>query len=447
MRKNSYAFCGGAFGDEGKGKIVDEYVNLLSSSKDVVVYRDNGGANAGHTIELENGKRLALHQLPSGVVSNIATVILGKGMVIHPGDLLGEIEQVKQLVGKDHGTIMIDEMAVLSLDTHRAFESVLVKWQTGYGATGRGISPAYADILYRHPLRASDLVVFDTAKVAKHYQLYQALIKGLGGDIAGTLVPTGEGSTIPVGSESEFVARLKTQSKELSEYIHPVDSYLKDKWHDDSIPFIFEKAQAIGLDTRWGVYPDITASDTTFAGILHSTEGIINPMDIGVRAAVIKATYMSTVGFRVLPTMMEEGLAKRIREDAHEYGATTKRPRGLAYIDIPMLRFFARVGEVNSYVITHMDIVYPNIPIKVCIGYTKGGKPVDYRPDQEYLNTVKPVYKEFAPWSSADIRKAKSEADLPKEAKEYLTFIKESVGQKIIMITTGPKRNEYLKLS
>lgn len=445
MRKNSYAFCGGAFGDEGKGKIVDEYVNLLSKTKEVVVYRDNGGANAGHTIELESGQRLSLHQLPSGVVSKIATVILGKGMVIHPGDLLGEIEQVKNLVGEDHGTIMLDEMAVLSLDTHRAFESVLVKWQTGYGATGRGISPAYADILYRHPLRARDLATFDPTKISKHYQLYSALIKGLGGDLASTLVPTGEGDTIPVGTEAQFVARLHSQSKQLSKYICAVDNFLRNRWRDESIPFIFEKAQAIGLDARWGVYPDVTASDTTFAGILHSTEGIINPADIAVRAAVIKATYMSTVGFRVLPTMMDEGLATRIREDAHEYGATTGRPRGLAYLDIPMLRYFARVGDVNSYVITHMDITYPDVRVKVCVGYTRIGQPVDYRPDQEHLNTVKPVYKEFAPWSVEAIRNAKTIAQLPKEAKIYLDFIKESVGQKIIMLTTGPKRNEYLK--
>lgn len=446
MRKNSYAFCGGAFGDEGKGKVVDEYVNLFHNSKQVIVYRDNGGGNAGHTIELENGKRLALHQLPSGVVSKIATVILGKGMVIHPGDLLGEIKQVKKLIGKDHGVIIIDKMATLALDTHRAYEFVLQKWQTGYGATGRGISPAYADILYRHPLRTRDLISFDKTKISKHYQLYASLISGLGGDIATTLVPTGGWSTIMVGSEEEFVARLKHQSLKLIPYIQSVDSLLSNKWSDETIPFIFEKAQAIGLDANWGVYPDITASDTTFAGILSSTEGIINPNDIDVRAAVIKATYMSTVGFRVLPTMMEDKLASIIREDAHEYGATTKRPRGLAYIDIPMLRYFARVGNVNSYVITHMDIVYPDVPIKVCIGYTKDGQVVDYRPDQEYLTTIKPVYKKFKSWDSKAIKNAQSIEDLPKEAKKYLAFIAKEIGQKIIMITTGPKRKEYLKL-
>ncbi len=215
----------------------------------------------------------------------------------------------------------------------------------------------------------------------------------------------------------------------------------------ENIPFIFEKAQAVGLDARWGVYPDITASDCTFAGILSSTEGIINPNDINVRAAVIKATYMSTVGTRVLPTMMEEKLATRIREDAHEYGATTKRPRGIAYLDIPMLRFFARVGDVNSYVITHMDIVYQSVSIKVCVGYTKDDLPVEYRPDQLYLDTVTPVYKEFKPWDASKIRKASTVEALPKEAKIFLDFIAEEVGQKIIMITTGPKRNEYLKLA
>ena len=199
MRKNSYAFCGGAFGDEGKGKIVDEYVNLLSSNNEVVVYRDNGGANAGHTIELENGQRLALHQLPSGVVSKNATVILGKGMVLHPGDLLAEIQSVKALVGDStHGTIMIDEMATLSLDTHRAFESVLSKWQTGYAATGRGISPAYADILFRLPLLARDLVDFDESKIAKHYQLYRTSC-WIG---RRTLPPWSrlDGKTLPVGT-------------------------------------------------------------------------------------------------------------------------------------------------------------------------------------------------------------------------------------------------------
>ena len=444
MRKNSFAFCGGAYGDEGKGKIVDEYVNSFPHKK-IVVYRDNGGANAGHTIEFD-GNRLALHQLPSGVVCPNATVILGKGMVLHPADLIDEITNVQKITGqKGCGTIIIDEMAVLALDTHRAFESVLQKWQTGYGATGRGISPAYADVLLRHPLRARDLLLCNDEKIAKHYRLYKGLIAGLGGEIETTMVPTGEGATIPVGSEKAFVSRLKKQAAILSCYIQNVSDLLKEKWADQKIPFVFEKAQAIGLDARWGVYPDITASDTTFSGILSSTEGGINPDDIGLKGAVIKATYMSTVGSRILPTMMEENLAHRIREDAHEYGATTKRPRGIAYLDIPTLKFFAKVGEINALILTHMDIVYPGVPIKVCIGYTKDGRSVGYRPDQDYLSTVTPIYQEFAPWNQEAIRKATSIETVPLEARLYLDFLEASIGQKIVMMTTGPERGQFLK--
>src|SRR3989304_17307 len=107
---------------------------------------------------------------------------------------------------------------------------------------------------------------------------------------------------------------------------------------------VFEKAQALGLDSRWGVYPDVTASNCGFDGILSATEGIVDPTQIAIRAATIKATYSSSVGARRLPTEIKTKLADRIREDAFEYGATTKRPRDIAYLDLPMLSFLAKVG-------------------------------------------------------------------------------------------------------
>jgi adenylosuccinate synthase len=190
----------------------------------------------------------------------------------------------------------------------------------------------------------------------------------------------------------------------------------------------------------------VTASDTTFDGILAATEGIIDPDEIKIRAAVIKATYMSSVGTRVLPTTMEEQLAGRIREDAGEYGATTKRPRGIAYIDLPALRFFSRVGRTNCHVLTHMDIVYPNIPIKVCTRYEIDGSPADYQPDQEYLLRVKPVYKELATWDQQELQKAKSLKELPRNARRFLDFMSEELNSNIILITTGPRRDQSVMI-
>lgn len=449
IRKNSFAFCGGAFGDEGKGRIVDEYVNVFSKKGlPVIVYRDNGGANAGHTIELADGRRIAMHLLPSGILCKKAKVILGKGMVIHPGDLLVEINEVKNTAENGNiSEILIDEQATLSLDTHRAYEAALKNWQTGgNGATGRGISPAYADILLRHPLKISDITQFNEKKITAHYQLYQALLKGLGVKLSKAKVSSYGQASLTVGTEQEFIERLKKQGKLIKDFCSDINIFIKETWGDNKYVFIFEKAQAIGLDFRWGVYPDITASSTTFDGIFSSTEGIVNPEEISQRVAVIKATYTSSVGTRILPTMMEEQLAAKIREDAYEYGATTKRPRDIAYIDLPALRFFTKVGNINCHVLTHMDIVYEGVPIKICTKYKLNGKEADYRPDQEYLSKVTPEYIELPTWDKNKIKNAKNYEQLPESAKKYLNFLAKNLNSKIIMITTGPKRNQSIKI-
>ena len=447
MRKNSFAFCGGAYGDEGKGRIVDEYVNTYLKKGPVIVYRDNGGANAGHTVELANGKRVAFHQLPSGIFHKKAVVILGKGMVIHPGDLLEEIKTVEKITKKLMPTIMIDEMATLSLDTHRAYESALKSWQEGgKGATGRGISPAYADILLRHPIRMRDLVAKDTKIVSKHYQLYKALLTGLGVDIANVEIPTLHGEPITVGSERQFVSRVMQEATKLKKYVSDVSQFVEKTWSNPRYTYIFEKAQAVGLDYRWGVYPDVTASDTTFDGIFSATEGSIDPSEIQIRAGVIKATYMSSVGARILPTKMDETLAVRIREDAYEYGATTKRPRGIAYLDIPALSYFCTVGKMNRLILTHMDVIYPDASVKVCVAYKKNGHGVPYRPDQKYLLTVKPIYKEFEPWDKKEIQKAKSFAGMPLAAKKFLRFMENAIGAKIFLVTTGPRCDQSIQV-
>lgn len=447
-RPKSYGICGGAYGDEGKGRIVDSLVHDLSKEGEVVVYRDNGGANAGHTVEFPTGERIALHQLPSGVFIQGAAVVLGKEMVIHPEDLLSELEQVKAVtVTTDRAEIKIDELAILSLDTHRAYESVLKDWQSGgKGSTGRGISPAYADVLLRHPLRMRDLVAWDLEKISAHYELYAALIKGLGQELAQVKVPRLSGEAALVGTKEEFISRLETQTSQLKQYITDLRPWLAAKWSDESCAFVFEKAQAVGLDARWGVYPDVTASDTTFTGIFSATEGVVDPNQIAMRAGVIKATYMSSVGTRRLPTLIKDELAERIRKDAHEYGATTKRPRDIAYLDLPALKFFCQVGRLNSLILTHMDIVYPGEAIKVCTEYQVQGKPVSYHPDQTFLDQVTPVYTELVSWDAKQLVAAKNPAELPKEAQTFIAFLSEQIGVPVTMITTGPRRDQGLVL-
>lgn len=447
-RANSLAIIGGALGDEGKGRVADEVADsLLKKHSDLVFYRDNGGANAGHTVEF-NQTKIVLHQLGAGVLQDKATVILGKEMVLHPSDLVAEIKTVYQALGmkKIPADLKIDEMAFLCLDTHRAFEAVLKMRSTGSkGATGRGIAPAYADIIFRHPLRMRDLAGKDWPKKLKtHYELYEQLVSGSGFVLAELEIPRLEGDPIKLGTYEQMLKRTTLAKKELKKFIQPVYNFLAEKWASDT-PIMVEKAQALGLDKRWGVYPDVTASNCSYDGLFSSTEGIIDPDKLSVKAATIKATYTSSVGERVLPTAMDKKLAERIRKDANEYGATTGRPRDIAYLDLPMLSFLFKVSKTEELVITHLDISYPDVPIKVCVAYELNGKEVGYRPDQEYLNQVKPIYLELPPWDGEKVKGIKSLEKLPKEAQQYIAFVSMALNAKPFMVTTGPKRNQTIE--
>jgi adenylosuccinate synthase len=418
----------------------------LKKYKKVLHCRDNGGSNAGHTVEVGDVK-IALHQLGAGVMQKGCTAILGKEMVLHPDDLVLEIGEVLRAAKSKTipAHLKIDEMAGLCLDTHRAFEAVLKMRSSGSkGATGRGIAPAYADVIYRHPLRMRDLMAKDwRKKLGSHYQFYTDLVSGFGFSLAELEVPRLDGTILQVGSEGEFLTRLMKAKKILGSYVGPVHNLVAKIWQSE-MPVVFEKAQALGLDKRWGVYPDVTASNCSFDGILSSTEGEVIPTEISARVATIKATYSSSVGSRKLPTLVTGKLAKKIREDAHEYGATTKRPRDIAQIDLPMMDFLFKTSGVEQVAITHLDIAYPNEPIKICVGYKLNGKVVGYRPDQVYLDKVEPIYIELPSWGGAKLQEARKIGDLPKEALQYLAFITQALGVGLFMVTVGPKREQTI---
>jgi adenylosuccinate synthase len=144
--------------------------------------------------------------------------------------------------------------------------------------------------------------------------------------------------------------------------------------------------------------------------------------------------------------MMEEYLAEKIRVDCKEFGSTTGRPRDIAHIDMPTMEFFANVGNINDLTVTHMDVVYPETPIKVCNEYYIGDKVVDYRPEQEFLLKVRPNYINFPTWDKNEIRRAKNYKDIPQNAKEYLQYMEDTLKVRVSTITTGPKRDQTIKV-
>ena len=448
-RKNSVAVIGALFGDEGKGRITDELTNYFLKKEDkVIVYRDNGGSNAGHTVSVGE-KKIDLHQIGSGILHKGCVVVLGRGMVIHPIDFIREIKLVKDTFNFDElpSDLKIDEMATLCLDTHRAFEGALKEADTGsFGckaSTGRGISPAYADVIYRFPITVKDLISDDwKEKLTLHYERYEKWVKGMGVNLKDVMVKRFKEDDVRVGNMDEFLKNLESTREIFKRYAENIHDFLEKEWKGTT-PFVFEKAQGVGLDPRWAVYPDSTASNCCLDGITGSTEGVIDANDISGRIGVIKSTYTSSVGKRVLPTIMEEKFAEEIREDANEYGATTGRPRDIVYMDSVMLRYFCKFGGIEELAFTHMDIVYDRA-VKVCTGYELDGGSVGYRPYQWYIDLVKPVYKEFKEWKGDGFKNKEGFDDIQVEAKEFIDFLSKETNTLPVLLSYGPKREDTI---
>jgi len=441
VREGSVGVGGVQWGDEGKGKVVD------SDPADIYV-SINGGSNAGHSVEVGD-KKIVFHQMSAGIGNEKGTIILARDKVLHPGELNYEIEEAKGFFEGKIAQIKIDPNALLCLDTHRAMEQVRKDRENGYGgATGRGIGPAYADVIFRNPLMMKDLKNFDEKKIREHYRLFKDQIRGMGQELENIEVPFMDfEEKIKVGTEDNFVEKLREEAEKLKPYIMDIYDYLKDNWGNKNKKILFELSQAVGLDKRWGVYPDVTASNTCFDGVESATYGIVNYNQIEHRIGVMKATYASSVGSRRLPTMVtDEVIAHMIREYGHEYGATTHRPRDIAYLDLVALGFYARVGKINGLAITHMDSVFENMPIKICTGYTIDGKKVDYQPYQDYLSQVKPIYIEAQNWSREKIKKAKNFDEMPQNAKDFVKRIEDATGVKAMYLTNGPRRDQVIKI-
>lgn len=458
-RPNSTAIQGAQWGDEGKAKFADKIAEeYVGKGLTCVDYSVSGGANAGHRIEIDqnNGQRISinLHQLPSGVFNKNVYAILGNSKVINPQGLTYEIGKVKELSGGEiPSTIKVSATATLALPTHQAFEFALKSTKDiGKGATGQGISPAYADRTLRQELYVKDLVEGNFGAFEKHYDYFSQIISGLDLKMSEILIPifsdTKGGEKQLVGSKQDFISNLKKYREFLLPYIEDVYDFVKQAWESpNKYAFLFEMSQGVGIHPVYGVKPDITASDPSFIGIDASTEGLVNHMEIEHRIGISKL-YCSSVGARKLPTQMPEDLANWYRDTFHEFGGTTGRPRDVAFPDLVATAFYAKVSHANEIAISHMDAIKPNTNIKLCTEYKlkSTGEKVDYRPYQWWADLVEPQYQELPSWNTDKISAAKNYDEIPDEAKEYLKFLLEKTGCQPVLLGTGPERKQVIRV-
>jgi adenylosuccinate synthase len=419
------ALVGTQWGDEGKGKVTD----LLAAETDLVV-RYQGGNNAGHTIVVD-GERYALHLVPTGILYEHCTPVIGPGVVIDPRVLLEEIEALKGR-GIDTGRLIVSGSSHLIMPYHLELDRVTERrlGRNRLGTTKRGIGPAYADKAARIGLRVQDLLdpkIF-AAKLEvalKEKNLLLARVYG----------------RLPLAKQ-EIQDEYLTYGEELKPYIADAVQVVQTAL-DRGQTVLFEGAQATMLDLDHGTYPFVTSSNPVAGGACAGAG--VGPRDIERIIGISKA-YCTRVGSGPFPSEADPADADVLTEVGGEYGTTTGRKRRCGWFDAVVGRYAARLNTLTELVVTKLDVLSRFESIKVCVAYEYEGERFEsFPPHQTIFNKCRPVYEEVAGWSE-DVSGARSAEDLPKEARAYLELIESLVGTRVSWASVGPERDQIVAL-
>jgi adenylosuccinate synthase len=441
---------GAQWGDEGKGKITD-----LLAERATAIVRFQGGNNAGHTIVRE-GKEFKFHLIPSGILHEEKTCVIGNGVVVDPRVLLAEIDGLKR-AGVGVGNLKISANAHLIMPYHvlldTAGETKLGK--LSIGTTRRGIGPCYADKALRLGIRVQDLLdekILRT-KIRAALEPKQQALRELSVQrrkqlrVAGEEAKTGEEALAAVPDPR---LDLHAMVEEHINYGHRLEPHIADTarlcWEalDRDETVIFEGAQATLLDLDHGTYPFVTSSNP-IAGAACVGAGIA-PKDIEEIWGIAKA-YATRVGAGPFPTELHDEIGEQMLQRGHEFGTTTGRPRRCGWMDLVALRYAVRLNGMDALAITKLDVLSGLGPLRVAVRYrSKEGAELDAFPyHQSILHSATPEYEEL-PGFDLDLSTCRSAEDLPQEARDYLGFIADFVAVPIRVVGVGPDREQTIWL-
>jgi adenylosuccinate synthase len=442
---------GAQWGDEGKGKIVD----LLADSSDVIV-RFQGGNNAGHTI-VRDGETFKFHLIPSGILHADKVCVIGNGVVLDPAILLGEIDGLRRR-GVDVGNLKISANAHLIMPYHVLLDTAgeVKLGKLSIGTTRRGIGPCYADKALRLGIRVQDLLdekILRT-KIRAALEPKQQALRELSvrrrkmRKEAGEGAERGDPADQSVDDTPDPRLDLHSMVEEHVSFGHRLEPHIADTarlcWDalDAGQTVVFEGAQATLLDLDHGTYPFVTSSNP-IAGAATIGAGV-GPTDIDEVWGVAKA-YATRVGAGPFPTELEDDVGRQMLERGHEYGTTTGRERRCGWLDLVALRYAVRLNRMTALTITKLDVLKGIDPLRVAVRYrSKEGAIFDSFPyHQSILHSAEPEYEDL-PGFDIDVEGARSEAELPSQARAYLSYISDFVGVPIRLVGVGPDREQVV---
>ncbi|MCB9586305.1 MAG: adenylosuccinate synthase [Polyangiaceae bacterium] len=424
---SSVVIVGAQWGDEGKGKIVDIYTEFAE-----MVVRYAGGPNAGHTLVIGDEK-IIVRLLPSGILRENTRCVLGQGMVVDVDVLLGEIDELERRGHKGVAErLLLSDRAHLIMPYHILVDTLRESSAAdkAIGTTKKGIGPAYEDKVKRLGVHAGMLKdpARLEAKVKMALEGWASTIQSLGGkspELSEVMAPL-------LAARDRIVKMLGNASV-------AVDQAIRDKTR-----VLFEGAQGTLLDVDHGTYPFVTSSNPVSGGAAIGSG--IGPNRINTVIGITKA-YATRVGAGPFPTELDDADGKHLREVGAEFGSVTGRPRRTGWLDIPALRYAARVNGVDGWALTKLDVLTGLSRIRVCVAYdTPDGRTEDFPIDLlDDPGLITPVYEELEGWTE-DLTGAQVLSDLPAAARAYVRFMEERAGVPLYLVSVGPRRRETIVL-
>ncbi len=418
---------GAQWGDEGKGKVVD----LLGGDIAYVV-RFQGGNNAGHTVIIGD-KKYALHLVPSGILREKTTCLIGNGVVLDPMVFLQEVDKLAgQGIDVSPRRLKISAKTHLIMPYHVSLDQAreaALQPDKKIGTTGRGIGPCYEDKVARVGIRAGDLALDDDElrhKITLALREKNILFANLY-------------EKAPLDVE-EMLAHAKSLAARINPYVEDI-SRLVDAACNAGEHVLFEGAQGVHLDVDHGTYPFVTSSNTV-AGAAAAGSGI-GPMRFDRIIGIAKA-YVTRVGSGPFPTELQDDIGEFLREKGGEYGVTTGRPRRCGWADAPLLRTSVRLNSLTDIALTKLDVFSGLDELKICTAYDVDGTLYDSVPAcNKAFARAKPVYETMPGWN-ASLDGCTSWESLPTEAKNFVLRLEALVQVPMSMVSVGPERNQTI---
>ncbi|MDJ0758130.1 MAG: adenylosuccinate synthase [Woeseiaceae bacterium] len=423
MGKN-VVVVGTQWGDEGKGKIVD-----LLTDRAAAVARFQGGHNAGHTLVI-NGEKTVLHLIPSGILREGVSCLIGNGVVLSLDALISEANALVESGVPVFDRLKVSPGCPLILPSHAALDLARekAKGSAALGTTGRGIGPAYEDKVSRRGLRVSDLFVREkfAAKLGELLDYHNFLLKHYFKTDTVDFAETLDSAL----AAAEVIAPITTD----------VTQVLSDLGQTDK-GILFEGAQGTFLDIDHGTYPFVTSSNTVAAAASSGTG--IGPLDLDYIVGIVKA-YTTRVGAGPFPTELFDDQGEHIAAAGAEFGATTGRARRVGWFDAVALRRSIINSSVSGLCVTKLDVLDELQKIQICVGYEIDGERITGVPVLiDRFAECKPVYEEWDGWQTSTVG-ITNESDLPQKARDYLARIEELAGVPVDIISTGPDREQTI---